>query len=161
MVWIPFTKKNSRILSFLLSLRQRRVKIRHTMSYSAVSRCGHGRTRVLSLRVKRGGDSKRIIASYRCDGIASAPVLEFRPQKFWNCVHRNAEIASRKHSRIPPPFLGPANEITRYAPNTNDKIILGEKEGDIGILMTRREMGELTCLEYLKRVSFKFLTPPL
>ena len=37
------------------------------------------------------------------------------------------------------PFLGPENEITPFAPTNDDKIILGEKEGDIGILMTRRE----------------------
>jgi hypothetical protein len=35
-----------------------------------------------------------------------------------------------------------------------------DKEADIGALMTRREIGELTRMEFLKRVSYKFLPPP-
>lgn len=35
-----------------------------------------------------------------------------------------------------------------------------QKEHDVGVLMTRRETGDLSRLEFLRRVSFKFLPPP-
>ena len=81
-----------------------------------------GRTRVASLREKRGGDSKRI-ASHGRDGVASAKILEF-------CCTGMLELCPANIREFRPPFLGSVNEIMCYA-LTNDKIILGEKEGDI------------------------------